>query len=92
MSPIASTKIGSTLPRAQRMRQRAPSAATMALRRRHTLRPAAARRRAQHLDEILEQVARAAVAVRLEGQHQAAARIGGARGGQVAAISTGWWP
>ena len=32
-----------------------------------------------HLDEILEAVARARVAVRLEGQHQAPAREGAAR-------------
>ena len=34
---------------------------------------------AEHLDEILEAVARARVAVRLEGQHQAPAREGAAR-------------
>jgi hypothetical protein len=34
-----------------------------------------------HLDEVLEAVAGARVAVRLEGQHQAPAREGAARGG-----------
>ena len=35
-----------------------------------------------HLDEVLEAVARAGVAVRLERQHQAPAREGAARGGE----------
>jgi hypothetical protein len=37
---------------------------------------------AEHLDEVLEAVARAGVAVRLEGQHQAPAGEGAARGRQ----------
>ena len=35
-----------------------------------------------HLDEVLEAVARARVAVRLEGEHDAPAREGAARGGE----------
>ncbi len=48
--------------------------------------------RAQHLDEILEAVARARVAVRLESQHQAASREGtpgsGQRGGHFDRVMT----
>jgi hypothetical protein len=47
---------------------------------------------ADHLHEVLEAIAGAGVAVRLEGQHQAAARERAAGGGQRRRISTGWWP
>ena len=69
---------------AQRARQRAAvGARRSAPRRRHRPRRAAPRRPcAMHLDEILEAVARARVAVRLEGQHQAPPREGAARRGE----------
>jgi hypothetical protein len=46
----------------------------------------------EHLDEILEAVAGAGVAVRLEGQHQARPGKAPRAAASVAAISTGWWP
>jgi hypothetical protein len=47
---------------------------------------------AQHLDEVLEAVARAGVAVRLEGQHERRPGKAPRAAASVAAISTGWWP
>ena len=81
---MSSTNTGSTLPatRTARASER-PSAATMgASPAAYTSASSTASAWPMHLDEILEAVARAGVAVRLEGQHQAAAGEGAARGGQ----------
>ena len=48
---------------------------------------------ADDLDEVLEAVAGAGVAVRLEGEHEAALPGNAPRAAAItAAISTGWWP
>ena len=92
-SATSSKNSGSTLPATRSARQRAAVggddrrlAGRVDLRQEHDVGGR------QHLDEVLEAVARARVAVRLEGEHEAPAGNAPRAAASTAAISAGWWP
>ena len=94
MSPTSSTNTGSTLP-ATRTRARERAAVGGDDRRLARGIDVGQHQRVdgrQHLHEILEQIARARVAVRLEREHEAPPGKAPRAAASVAAISAGWWP